>query len=69
MGGLYCFGLPVFLLHAFINDLLKPAPGYPTNILSIFSWIVAGLMGIYVYLMAQLYQGRWLLNYVEGDDV
>jgi len=49
IGGLYCFGFPVFILHTFIYDLLKPVPGHPTNILSICSWIVAGVMGVYIY--------------------
>jgi hypothetical protein len=49
IGGLYCFGFPVFILHTFIFDLLRQVPGHPTNILSIFSWIVSGLMGVYIY--------------------
>jgi hypothetical protein len=47
--GFYCFALPVFMLHTFIYSLLKPVPGQPTNSLNMISWIVAGIMGIYIY--------------------
>jgi len=47
--GLYCFILPVFMLHTFVYILLKPAPGHPTNTLNLICWLVAGLMGIYIY--------------------
>jgi hypothetical protein len=47
--GCYCFALPVFTLHTFVYMLLKPVPGHSINILNIVSWVVAGLMGIYIY--------------------
>jgi len=47
--GSYYFALPVFMLHTFIFILLKPVPGHPTNPLNMISWVVAGLMGIYIY--------------------
>jgi hypothetical protein len=47
--GCYCFALPIFILHSFIYMLLKPVPGHPTNSLNMISWIVAGVMGIYIY--------------------
>jgi hypothetical protein len=47
--GFYCFALPVFMLHTFIYILVKPVPGHPTNTLDMISWVVAVLMGIYIY--------------------
>jgi len=47
--GFYCFALPVFMLHIFFYSLLKPVPGHLFNTLSMVSWVVAGLMGIYIY--------------------
>jgi len=29
--------------------LFKPAPGNPTGTLNLITWVVAGLMGIYIY--------------------
>jgi hypothetical protein len=53
----YCFALPVLMLHTFVYDLLKPAPGNPTDVLKIVSWTIAGLMGIYIYS-----RYRWQLD-------
>jgi hypothetical protein len=47
--GFYCFALPVFMLHTFLYSLLKPVPGHPTNTVNMISWVVAGIMGIYIY--------------------
>jgi len=47
--GFYCFLLPVFMLHTFIYILLKPAPGHSTSTLNVISWVVSGIMGIYIY--------------------
>ncbi len=47
--GCYSFALPVFMLHTFIFMLFKPVPGHPTNEVSMVSWIVGGLIGVYIY--------------------
>jgi hypothetical protein len=47
--GFYCFALPVFMLHPFIFILFKPLPGHPSNTVNMVSWVVAGLMGIYIF--------------------
>jgi len=45
----YCFALPVFMLHRFLFMLFKPVPGHPTNTVYMVSWVVGGLIGIYIY--------------------
>jgi hypothetical protein len=47
--GFYCFLFPVIMLHTFSYTLLKPAPGDPTETLNMISWVVAGLIGFYIY--------------------
>jgi len=45
----YGFTLPVYVIHIFGYNLFKPAPGNPTGTLNLITWVVAGLMGIYIY--------------------
>jgi len=45
----YGFALPVYFVHLFGYNLFKPAPGNPTGTLNLITWVVAGLMGIYIY--------------------
>jgi hypothetical protein len=45
----YGFALPVYGIHIVCYDLLKPVPGNPTGTLNLITWIVAGLIGIYIY--------------------
>jgi hypothetical protein len=47
--GSYCFGLPVLMLHTFMYLLLKPVTEHPLDTLNMVSWVVAGLMGVYIY--------------------
>jgi hypothetical protein len=47
--GLYCFVLPVFMMHTFIFILFKPVPGHPTNTLNMVGWVIGGLISIYIY--------------------
>jgi hypothetical protein len=61
IGGIYSFALPVFMIHAFIYNVLKPGQGHPTSVLNLVSWVVAGLMGIYIYS-----RYRWQLDSAPG---
>jgi hypothetical protein len=45
----YGFALPVYVIHIFGYNLFKPVPGNPTSTLNLITWVVAGLMGIYIY--------------------
>ena len=45
----YGFAFPVYVLHFFTYNLFKPVPGNPTETLNLITWVVAGLMGIYIY--------------------
>jgi hypothetical protein len=43
------FAIPVYGIHIVCYDMLKPVPGSPTGTLNLITWIVAGLMGIYIH--------------------
>ena len=45
----YGFGLPVYVVHIFGYNLFRPVPGSPTGILNLITWVVAGLIGIYIF--------------------
>jgi hypothetical protein len=45
----YGFALPVYGIHLFGYNLFKPVPGNPTGTLNLITWVVAGVMGIYIY--------------------
>lgn len=45
----YGFAIPVYGIHIFGYNLFKPVPGNPTGTVNLIAWVVAGLMGIYIY--------------------
>lgn len=45
----YGFAVPVYGIHILGYNLFKPATGNPTDTLNLITWIVAGLIGIYIY--------------------
>jgi hypothetical protein len=51
---LYCFVLPVLLVHTAIFEMFRPAPGHPTSTLNIISWISAVLISYYIYARYRL---------------
>jgi hypothetical protein len=45
----YCFLFPSLLLHTFIFNLFRPAPGHPAGTLNIISWILGVSFSAYIY--------------------
>jgi hypothetical protein len=49
IGVVYCFLFPSLLLHTFIFNLFRPAPGHPTGTLKVISWVLGVSFSTYIY--------------------